>query len=744
MTQLQTILDQYILPCLPGMLIALVVLTGVFFFFARCCAAARPRRGSLEWVALQEPVPFSFTLPRHPVERADLLPMLLITVVYAATAFFRLGSFSAPQSALDFGEDQTVTVTLSQEVHLTKLVYFSNLGTGDYNVEISQDGQTWYTLWQKEENGKEVWYWADAEGYDPSYALPQKYNDLFKWQTVEPTNPQDIKYLRITGRADKGLLELGELALCDESGLIDLAGLTTGGDALFDEQDTVPELSTWYNSTYFDEIYHPRTALEHIEGVYPYEVSHPPLGKLTISLGILLFGMTPFGWRFMGTLFGVLMLPILYIFLKNLFGKRAVAACGTILFAADFMHLTQTRIGTIDTYGVFYILLMYYFLYRWLTLAPGTPFRRCALPLFLSGLFWGIGAASKWTVIYGAVGLAVLYFIGLFSKLRDWPAEAPGKLPWLWKTLAFSVLCFVLIPALIYTLSYWPYAAARGNEAGLWGVLAEIFAWPFTQLPQVLSGERELFLKDSQNVVDIMLQNQHFMLTYHEGVTASHPYSSRWYQWIVDARPILYYLDNTSGKAEGLKAAFGCFNNPVVCWTGLLAILACGAQAFRRKRSRAIFFLAVAAIAVVACLRTEAAFQPDAGTALLVGGILLLVLGVVLWLGVGALTSWAFPLRSPQALFIVIGYLSQLVPWMFIGRTTFEYHYFPSTLFLVLAISLLFNGLMERSRRWKNGVYGLTALAVGLYIAFYPVLVGLMVPTWYTSSFLKWFPSWPF
>ena len=212
----------------------------------------------------------------------------------------------------------------------------------------------------------------------------------------------------------------------------------------------------------------------------------------------------------------------------------------------------------------------------------------------------------------------------------------------------------------------------------------------------------------------------------------------------MDARPILYYLDNTSGKAEGLKAAFGCFNNPVVCWTGLLAILACGAQAFRRKRSRAIFFLAVAAVAVVACLRTEAAFQPDAGTTLLVGGILLLILGVVLWLGGGALASWAFPLRSPQALFIVMGYLSQLVPWMFIGRTTFEYHYIPTTLFLVLAISLLFDGLIERSRRWKNGVYGLTALAVGLYIAFYPVLVGLMVPTWYTSSFLKWFPSWPF
>ena len=128
----------------------------------------------------------------------------------------------------------------------------------------------------------------------------------------------------------------------------------------------------------------------------------------------------------------------------------------------------------------------------------------------------------------------------------------------------------------------------------------------------------------------------------------------------------------------------------------------------------------------------------------LVGGILLLLLGVVLYLCGGALACWAFPLRSPQALFIVVGYFSQLIPWMFIGRTTFEYHYFPSTLFLVLAISLLFDGLTVRSRRWKNGVYGLTGAAVGLYIAFYPVLIGLMVPTWYTSSILKWFPSWPF
>ena len=73
-----------------------------------------------------------------------------------------------------------------------------------------------------------------------------------------------------------------------------------GGGALTDEPETVPLEATYENSTYFDEIYHARTAYEHILGLEPYENTHPTLGKLLISLGIRAFGMNPFGWRFMG------------------------------------------------------------------------------------------------------------------------------------------------------------------------------------------------------------------------------------------------------------------------------------------------------------------------------------------------------------------------------------------------------------------------------------------------------------
>ncbi len=120
--------------------------------------------------------------------------------------------------------------------------------------------------------------------------------------------------------------------------------------------------------------------------------------------------MTPFGWRFLGTLFGVLMLPVIYILPK---GSSAARPSGrvTLVLASDFMHFVQTRIATIDTYAVFFILLMYLFMYGFIT----TGSRR---ELALSGIFFGIGAASKWTCIYAGAGLAVIWLIYVIREAR--------------------------------------------------------------------------------------------------------------------------------------------------------------------------------------------------------------------------------------------------------------------------------------------------------------------------------------
>jgi len=729
-------------PAFVWAVLGIAVCASFFVYYWFCL---RPRPHSLEWIAMAEerakPRRMTLTLPCHPMERRDTLPVLLLTAVYAFTAFFQLGDLHVPQNVVKFHQGDGYEFSYDQPVTVDTVSFYTSLGTGYYTLEWEAEDGTWRSIRPE-----------------------QPYNSLFKWKVLDLTAQVDGNGLeisednknegseamgaitgsrfRITAASaprEEGLW-LAELALW--SGGTPLPApdqVAEGGANLFDEHGLWADKATYMNSSYFDEIYHPRTALEHLNNVYPYEVSHPPLGKLIISVGIMMFGMAPFGWRFMGALFGVLMVPVLYIFLKNLFGRTPVALCGTALFTFDFMHLVQTRIATIDTYGVFFILVSYYFMYRYLAVPAGQKLRRYIPPLFWSGLFWGVGCASKWTVVYAGVGLALLWLLGMVFKAGDWQeaehesrlAAAPPELrqevtdamfqeaPPPWErpqipsfavhavgTVLFSVLFFVLIPVCIYTASYFPYAAAKGNEGSFLALAGESLSWPFTQLPgrlknlpeymeqlaQTMAAEGktpgladrvdaffQVIPGDSANPVDIMLKNQHFMLTYHQGVHTPHPYESYWYQWIFDGRPILYYRDL---DVPGMKSLFASFNNPLVSWAGLAAFFGVAVQTVRRK--------------------------------------------------------------CGKGLFILIAILSQFLPWLPIGRILFAYHYFPTVLFLCFAIAYLMDDMMARKRTgYRLAVYGFTACAAGLYAVFYPELTGIYVPTWYSTYFLRWLPSWP-
>ena len=577
--------------------------------------------------AARERAPFGFEARSGRLSRLDAVLCLAITALYAVTAFAGLGDMSAPQSWCRFTErGQYALVDLGGETGLGIIRYYPGLHTGEYRLELSSDGESW----------------RDAG------SLSQEYNDLFKWLdyslAAEGVADTSARYVRITASAE---LDLGEIAFYDAEGnMLDADGFDydAGCAALFDEQDAVPERPGYMNSTYFDEIYHARTALEHIENVYPYEITHPPLGKEIIGLGIRLFGMTPFGWRFMGTLFGVLMLPILYVFLKRMTRSSAIAGCATVIFAFDFMHFVQTRIATIDTYSVFFILLMYLFMWRFVS---GGRWRYLAL----SGVFFGLGAASKWTCIYAGAGLAVIWLVYWITQ-----AKRPRFAARFIANCGFCLVFFVAVPLVIYYLSYYHYGTARGLEGG-----AGMF---FT---------RDYF--------DIVWDNQVYMWEYHSDLVSTHPYASRWYQWLVDARPILYYLEYFEDGTT--KSAFGAFMNPLFCWAGLIAIFA-----------NALFI---------------------------------------------------FKDRDGKAAFIVIGYLAQLLPWVLVTRLTFAYHYFPSEVFLILALANVWSRLREAALPyWRRNMYALTGASAALFAAFYPVLTGLRTPIWYTRSLLKWFPSWPF
>lgn len=550
--------------------------------------------------------------------KRDIIIICAITLLYAAVAFIGLGDRQAPQSFKHFDAGESAVIDLGEEKALGGVRAYFGLNTGKYSLEYSYDGVEWTELCK----------------------IEQDYTAIFKWRDSE-LESVSTRYIRISADSE---VYLGEMVLYDENAeQITVFSCDESISALFDEQELNPNEISYLNSTYFDEIYHARTALEHIQGIYPYEISHPPLGKLIIAIGISLFGMTPFAWRFSGTLFGVLMLPVLYYFLKRMFRRTDVAACATAIFAFDFMHYVQTRIATIDTYAVFFILLMNLFMYLYVSEGKKKH-------LALSGLFFGLGAASKWTCLYAGAGLGVIWLLSWIIRMKNREDKVWRKF---FGNCLLCVVFFVIVPAAIYYVSYFPYGKAQG-----------------------MNGVGMFFSSDYASTV---VENQKFMFSYHSGVHAEHPYSSRWYQWIINERPILYYL---SYFDDGTRSSFGAFLNPVLCWAGLVAMLITAYRAIFR--------------------------------------------------------------RDKTAGFIVLGYIAQLLPWVFIMRTTFEYHYFPSAVFLSLAIAYIFALMLWHNKNRCAYVYGLTGLSLALFAVFYPVLSGVRVSSTLARGLLQWLPSWPF
>ena len=572
---------------------------------------------------LQLAWPARTPIPRRTSRRGGI-GIAVLTAVYAVAAFTGLGSARDPQHFCTLEAGESATLALDGVHSIDTVWYYTGLYTGKYTLAYSDDGIT----------------------YTAAGTMPQGYADLFKWLQPQPADaaPATASYVRITANAH---LELGEFALYDPQGKRIAVRAITGpasAGALCDEADTVPASSTYYNSSYFDEIYHARTAYEHLRGVYPYEVSHPPLGKVILSLGIRLFGMTPFGWRCMGALFGVAMLPLMWDLLRRMFRDDRVALCGAALLACDFMHLTQTRIATIDSFATLFILLMYLFLYRYFTEGRLRHLAAC-------GIAFGVGAATKWTCLYAGAGLGVLWALHWVFQGMQAHRDGDGRryVRRLISNIGFCLVFFVLVPGMIYYASYYPYGAARG-----------------------LHGAGMYFTREYAAIV---LENQRFMFTYHSGLVATHPYSSRWWQWLLDLRPILYYLS----YGDGTVSTIGAFVNPLLCWGGLLALPVLVYHAVRRDRT---------------------------------------------------------------ALFLLVGYLAQVLPWVFISRLTFEYHYFAATLFLVLALGYVFDRL--RQRGYFGIVYAFTAASGALFALFYPVLTGVTVTRSYAWNVLKWLPDWPF
>lgn len=619
--------------------------------------------------------------------KRDWLLMLGVTLVYAVVALTNLGSMKAPQNPwVSSTRNEQVIIDLGEHHDDVTMLYFCQVSYSNFSVAVSEDGESWSDDYIADMAEGECFQWKYLT---PSYMGKDKYGNDKRFFYPQPIK-FSARYVRITSQQIG--LKMNEVIFQDANGdripatviaqlnVMEESTLYSDANNIFDEQDTLEGLPSWWNSTYFDEIYHARTAYEHLHGTAPYETSHPPLGKVIMSLGIAIFGMVPFGWRVMGALAGILMLPAMYLLGKQLTKKSSFAFAAALMLALDCQHFTQTRIATIDSYPVLFILFSWLFMLRFMQRdIVRLPLKKLLPDLALSGLFMGLGIASKWIGVYSGAGLAVAFFWTIFRHMRM--AAASAHLLKTDKSLSdedrkiltlrdqttmkrvlviclWCLLFFVAIPLAIYLLAYIPYFAYAHFDN----------------------------LKDYLTAV---WNAQLSMFSYHSkpGLGMDHPFYSPWYEWIFNQRP-MYYASPTYVNTPGWSYAIWCFGNPAI-WSAALVGFA-----------YTVFMWAK---------RHRYTLRKDGET--------------LHW------TAADWDVTMP---FLLLSALSQFLPWVLVPRGTYIYHYFATTPFLMLSITVLFRDITRRfpkTGKWLLGIF--LGVCLVMFVAYFPYASGTLTPTWW-------------
>jgi hypothetical protein len=431
------------------------------------------------------------------------------------------------------------------------------------------------------------------------------------------------------------------------------------------------------NGQVFDEIYFPVDAYDDVKGMqtcrlstvncrYNYFDPEPPLAKMFIAAGMYGYGwyraqfqgasgsyidlgFNTFGWRIAACIFGTLCVPMMYLFARRLWPNRLFAISAATFACFDGMFFMQSRIGMIDIFPVFFILLAY-FLY--LVHVQSRSQASSLASLVVLGAVLGVGIASKWIVLAALASIGFLMVVRVIRHGVDLHIGPPGKTFWSWGRgegsaipggvywptyLVIAVVALVAIPIAIYFGSWYPFFA-RGQ---------------FHNLADLINYQKQSF-------------------DYHAHLDATHPYGSPWWSWPLLARPVLYYAEYTNlgidhWTGESLISRMSNLGNPWIWWTSLPCV--------------------------------------------------------------ASLPYFIIRHRSFPATVILLGFITQWLPWSQIGRVLFMYHMFGGLIFMILALAFVLvqvaQQLQPAGRRLL--VFNHLALAIVFFFYFYPVWTGLPI-----------------
>ena len=171
----------------------------------------------------------------------------------------------------------------------------------------------------------------------------------------------------------------------------------------------------------FDEVHFVAQGRHYLHGE-SFLDPHPPLAKLVIALGILLFGDHPFGWRVGNATIGTALVGITYLLGRRMSGSRLVGALAGAIILCDGMYLVDSHYAVIDIVYLTLAAIAYLLFFKFVQ-TPDQKARQRVLPWI--GLALGLCLASK-LYVPGITFLLVVGFI-VYVIARDRPKPAPPE-----------------------------------------------------------------------------------------------------------------------------------------------------------------------------------------------------------------------------------------------------------------------------------------------------------------------------
>lgn len=620
------------------------------------------------------------------INKRDLITITALVLIFFSIAAWNVGLVQPPTTSWQSTESQGFYIDLGEVQPVDTIYFWTKRGNATVTVH-DWSSENWVHVGQFNADALGGWrhitYHTDTQ-YLYFDIQPVTYDDRpnFWWSVSNPSDEEP-----------QPLIEITEIAILSQSNqqipIIDII-FENDTESLFnliDEQHLVETPPTYMSYMYFDEVYFVRAAQDYLTNNTPFERTHPPLGKLIQTTGLALFGDTMFGWRIMGVIFATLMIPVVYLMGKKLFGTWIGGFTPAFLLTFDFLHFSMARMGTVDTYVVFFSLLSQLFFLIYFMNVVKKGWKTSVLPLFFAVIFFTLGFSTKWIVLYGAIGMLTLLAAIRFRDIIKLKCSLSAKYVALFNHPFLLIIGFIGVVAALYFATY---------------------------IPDMLLG----------NSFSDIIKLQFEMYGFHSASSAVHgswgvAWGSPWWSWPFSLTPL--WLSGSDIPNSTMYSTIMAMGNIAVWWVGFICVIFVAERAIRGKElvHNAILFIQKRFSKPSPSDTAEGTFVTSSDSDSPINDNFNLEQDSPPAKSKPVTRNWDL-----AAIFIATLFFFQWLPYTLISRITYIYHFYISVPFLCLASAYFINKIWNK-KYGKIVTIAYLAAVVGMFILFYAVISGM-------------------